>query len=245
MPDIVRNESAGEICKTVLRVIGLPEPSNVSESTDATSRQIWGLLTECGQDLLDKHDWQFFTKTHTITTTPGVLEYDLPADFQNYIDDTGWNNTARIPLLGPMTSQQWRLLQARQLGGTTLRLQYQISQNKVAFYFVPNQPQTMTIEYSGRGWARDASDATIYRDKVIRDSDTVMFDRRLIITYLKYRWRQAKGFDSSADEEAYEAALTQAKYNDRPKNTLNISTPGAGYPYLGYISMPDTNYGGS
>lgn len=244
MPDFNRRDTAGNICKAVLSVLGLPVPQVVSQATDSTSKQIWALLTECGQDLLDKHEWQFFNRTHQFNTIPGTLIYDLPSDFQNYIDSTGWNNTARIPLIGPLTDQQWRLLQARQLGGTTLRMQYVIAADKVEFYFVPDTPQTIAIEYKGRGWVRNGTNPLIFRDYIETDSDLVLYDRRLMITYLKYRWREVKGFDSTNDREAYEDALDNAKYNDKPKVDLRISGA-AGYPYLGYLNMPDTGYGGS
>lgn len=236
--------SAGDVCKRVLASMGLPQPTTVSEATDSTSKQIWALLTECGQDLIDEYNWQFLTKAYQFNTTPGILEYDLPEDFQCFIDSTGWNNTARIPLIGPLTNQQWRLLQARQLGGTTLRMQYIIDTNKVIFYFVPDTPQTIAIDYCGRGWVRDGTTPTVYKDVAESDADTVMFDSRLMISYLKYRWRQAKGFDTGADREAYEERLEQAKYNDKPKLDLSLSGQ-AGYPYLGYLNMPDTNFGGS
>ncbi len=247
MANMNRRITAYEVVRRTLASMALPIPQSASGSTDSITMQMWALLTECGQELLDKHGgdgWEFFLKTHTITTVPGTLTYDLPSDFQAYVDATGWNNTARIPLIGPLSPQMWRLLQARQLGGTTLRMQYVIRADKIEFEFVPDDAQTLAIDYIGRGWVRDATVSTTYRDFVENDSDIVMYDPRLIISMLKYKFRQAKGFDANAAEEEYENALAQAKYNDKPKNDLRLSGR-SDYPYLGYLNMPDTNYGGS
>lgn len=238
-----RYASAGEVVKTVLATMGLPTPQVVSQATDATSKQMWALLSECGQDLLNEYNWRMLLRTMTITTVPGQLTYPLPADFQSFVDDTGWNNTSRVPLIGPMTIQQWRLLQARQLGGTTLRMQYIVDDGALRFYFVPSSPETLTIEYMGRGWVQRVADST-YADTVVSDDDTILFDRRLIIECLRHRWKQAKGFSTEADQQRFDSLLEASKYNDSPKNTLGLSGRSA-YPYLGQWNLPDTRYGTS
>jgi hypothetical protein len=241
MADFNRIETAGNIVRRVLGSLGLPQPADVVEATDATSRQMLALLVECGQDLVADFDWQVLDKTHEFTTT-AATEYDLPEDWERYVDDAGWNNTGRMPLLGPLSAQQWRMLEARQLGGTTLRLQYVIENNKIVLYFAPSPAQTLAISYISRGWVEDAADPAIRRDYVANDADKVLFRPRLMVSFLKYKWREAKGFDASAAYMEYQNALDAAKYSDKPKSSLQISGR-QGFPYLGYVNMPDTGFG--
>lgn len=70
MSNFVRYDTAGNLIKRVLASMSLPVPTEVSSATDSTSKQMWALLMECGQDLL-RHDWQILTKTFTITTEIG------------------------------------------------------------------------------------------------------------------------------------------------------------------------------
>jgi hypothetical protein len=242
MADFNRRISGYDCVKRVLGGQGLPIPVSASGSQNALDRQIWALLTEVGQDLLEKHNWQGLNNTYTITTVPGQTTYPLPNDFQSFIDSTAWNNNARLPLIGPMSDQDWALLQARQLGGTTLRMQYIIQDDNVEFYAVPTEVQTITMPYISRGWVRDATNPLLYRDYVANDGDTIMYAPRLIIAALKRRFRIEKGFDATAADEEYRLALEAAKYNDSPKKDLSLNSR-AGYPYLGYWNMPDTNYG--
>lgn len=242
MSDFNRIETAGNIIRRVLGSLGLPQPQDVTAATDATSRQILALMNECGQDLVGEFDWQVLEKTHEFTTDTAT-EYDLPTDWERYMDDAGWNNTGRLPLLGPLSSQQWRMLQARQLGGTTLRLQYVIENNKIVLYFAPTPAQTLAISYISRGWIEDAADPTVRRDYVAADADKVLFRPRVMVAMLKYKWREAKGFDPRAAYMEYKNALDQAKYSDKPKSSLRL-TGRQGFPYLGYVNMPDTGYGG-
>lgn len=241
MADFNRFVSIGDTIRKVLGILGLPRVNDVASSNDATARQMWALATECGQDLLDAHEWQILAKTFQITTT-GALEYALPVDFQRFVNETGWNNTSRLPLIGPVGSQQWRMLQARQLGGTTLALQYVIENDKVVLYFEPSPAQTLTFEYVSRGWLQDPSNPAIFRDTPISDADIVMYPSRLMVSYLKHKWREAKGFDTNGSYKEYTDILDSTKSNDKPARDLSL-TARSRYPYLGASNMPDTGYG--
>jgi hypothetical protein len=241
MADFNRFITAGEVIRRVLAVQGLPRIENVSSSTDATARQMWALLTECGQDLLEEADWVNFVKTHSITTGAGT-EYDLPVDLLRYVDETGWNNTSRFPLIGPVGRQVWRMLQARQLGGTTLRIQYTIEGNKIKLYFAPTPAQTLNIDYISRGWVQDATNPLVRRDYPAADADIILYQPRLIITALRLKWRDTKGFDTTSAMIEYGRALHAAKGNDRPASDLNLATRPSGN-LISTRNLSDTGYG--
>lgn len=242
MADINRQITGYEVVKRVLQAIGLPVPATVAGSTDALAVQMWSLLTELGQELLDEYSWQFKTKTYTIVTDPLIKTYDLPEDFESFIDATAWNATARIPLAGPMTEQQWAMLIARQLGGTTFQLQYRINQSKLELYYSPSEPNTITVTYKSRGWVQSGTDPLIFKDYMELDTDICQYSPRLIVSMLRFRWRRAKGFDTTDLEQEYIKALDFAKNADVPGQDLKLSY-GGDYPYLGYYNIPDTNYG--
>ncbi len=243
MADYNPRISGYDCVKRVLRVVGLPVPVSAAGATDAVTVQIWQMLTELGQELMELFDWQLRTKTLVITTDPLVTTYALPSDFVRFVDSTDWNMTARIPLIGPMTAQQWALLKARQLGGTTLRLQYRINNNKLELYYSPSAANVLNLQYVSRGWVQDASDPLKFKDTLEADGDIMMFEPRLMVAMLRYRWRQAKGFETSALEREFKQALEQAKNDDVPGSDLALSSASNQFPLLGYMNMPDTGYG--
>lgn len=242
MADTNRHIAASEVVFRMLRSLGLATPSSPAGATDATSVQIWQLLTECGQKLLTEHQWQIRTKTYTFPTVPGTLTYNFPSGYDGFIGMTAWNQTDRIPLIGPVTEQEWQMLQARQLGGTTMRLEYFLRDDKLEFYYVPDTPVTIAMSYKSRAWVLTSSG--VYRDYVENDDDTVLYDAQLIIDMLKYKWREEKGFDVTASKVAYLESLNAAKGRDKPPVDLALSHRSR-YPFLGLLNMPDTNYGGS
>lgn len=203
---------------------------------------MWELLTEAGRMIsADPFDWQMHQKEWLLTTT-GATKYALPDDFEYFINSTGWNRTGRLPLIGPLANQEWQLLQARQLGGTTIRLQYQIVGDQLELYAAPSTAQQLAFSYHGRGWVRDATAPTTFRDNVVNDGDTVLFPPTLMVAALKLKWREAKRFDTGTEQKDYDMALEYAKSNDTPSQDVYLGARPS-FPYLGYMNMTDTGYG--
>lgn len=244
MSDFNRYETGQTIVGRVLRAMNLPVPASVAGSTEGIPVQMWELLTACGRELMENaHQWQIKNKTYTFTTT-AALTYAVPSDLVYFKDNTGWNLTARIPLIGPMTDQQWALLVARQLGGTTLYLQFRVADDNIEFYFVPSDPQNVSIEYNGRGWVQDESDPLVFRDFVENDGDLILFPPLLMFKMLKLKWRDAKGFDTTKEQYDFDNFLNTVIGNDKPNPDLSIARVNR-YPYLGLFNLPDTGYGSS
>ena len=240
---ITRHISAQTVVNRVMKSIALTPPASIAGSTQSIPQQMFALLSEVGQELMADFDWQIKTKVQTITLLAPTLEYDLPNDLVNYMDGTGWNFTTRLPMIGPLNEQQWQEVQARQLGGTTFATMFQVVGDKLSFYWAPDTPQDCKISYSSRGWVQDADDPTIYKDMVEKDSDIVLYDPAMIVAALELSWKKKKGFPTADEELRYRKLLNLAKYNDAPKSAL--STCGQqGFPYLGFVNIPDTNYGG-
>jgi hypothetical protein len=218
MANFNRYITALAIVQRVVQAMALPVPTTGASATDATTKQLWALLRECGQEVMDEYEWQIINKTYEFNIQDPTLEYALPEDLQQFIDSASWNLTSRIPLIGPLTTQQWQLLQARQLGGTTLRLQFIIEAGVFKVYWAPSDAQEVSMSYQSRGWVQDATVPTTYRDYPENDADIVLFDPRVMITKLLLEFRKKKGFSTVDDQAAYDKALKTAKYNDRPKN---------------------------
>lgn len=234
-------KTANDVIRAVTGVQGLTKPTDISVSPDKTTQQLLDLLNELGSELLDKHDWQSLIRTFSVATTTAT-EYDLPSDLMRFIDEAAWNHTTRLPMIGPLNSQQWRMLLARRLGGTTLRVQYTIRDGKMVLYFAPTPSQDLEMDYISRGWVMDADDNTIRKDFVEKAGDIILFRNDLVVAGLKARFRDAKGFDTTDAERRYRAILEKAISDDRPHQALSLTGRSA-FPYLGYVNMPDTGYG--
>lgn len=240
MPQYEKTITGAQAVQDVMRVLGLTPPSVVSSTTDATALQMWYLATQIGQQLLDQHDWEVLSSEHTINTTPGVDTYPMPDDWHRYFSDSTWNRTTRLPAVGSLKEFEWQALKARNLAGTTFTMLFAITGGNIVFYEAPDTVQTVVLPYLSRGWVQDGSD---YRDNLTSDSQVVLYDPQLFKLGLKLAWKQEKGFDVNRDQAAFDEQLRAAKGRDTTSRTLSLTGTGNGYPYLGVLNIPDTNYG--
>lgn len=242
MADFNRYQTVLSVVQDAMGDLGLVRPTAVMASNDNTVMQMRSLLKTAGQELLEREDWQLFEVDWPLTTTPPTKIYDLPDDFNGFINDTFWNNTSRFPVVGPLEPQAWRQVTARNLGGTTIALLYRMLGDKIEFYYVPTAAQTLYLTYHSRGWVRDAISPTTLRDYPSADADVVLIPPLVIKHLLRKKWREAKGFDSTAATQDFEVALATALSRDRIATKLRLVRTG-GYPLLTELNIPYTGYG--
>jgi hypothetical protein len=240
MADFSRRITGAAAVTSVMKSLGLTPPPSVVGSADETANQMWELATDVGQQLCSVHDWQWLSRDHTITTSPGTTLYDLPEAFDGYIEDAQWNYTSRLPMLGALSTVEWQMVKARQLAGTTFALMFQVTNDKLELYESPSTAQTLVLPYRSRGWVVSATGTL--KDNLSQNDDEVMFDPQLFKTALKLAWFSAKEFDTTKLEMAVARLISSAKSKDTPGRTLNIGC-GSAYPYLGYLNIPDGGYG--
>lgn len=240
MPAFQRYLTVEEMVTQTMQAMGLPAPTTIVGSADKTALQLLALANELGIELIGDGKWQAFYREYHITTAIGVDTYPLPEDLDGFIADSQWNRTTRLPAIGPLEEYEWQMLKARQLAGTTFTMLFRISEGNIVFYEVPSTVQDIYMSYTGKGWVRSA--ALAYQDNILADDDSILYDPTLFKMGLKLKWREAKGFDTSAAAKRFYDMLAKAKAKDKPGRTLSLVST-ADYPYLGVINIPDTNYG--
>ena len=227
---------------------GLTPSPDVWASTDPAFVQLRNLLTTCGQDLCESYEWEILRRSHSITTV-GATDtgaYDLPADFGRMINQTGWEETNRLPVTGPMTEQQWTYLKGRNLINSTIYISFKIHQDKYNVY--PDDPVPdgleITFSYISRNWVIPAAAAPdVYEDTVQANGDTVLFKPNMIVSYLRYKFLDAKGFDTGSAVGQFSKAYLQATGGNDGAPVLNAGRGLSGIPLLDYRNIPITNYG--
>lgn len=241
MATFQRYLTVSELITQTMQAMGLVAPPSIVGSTNKTAAQLLALANELGLELIGDGKWQAFDRELTITTSIGVTNYPIPADLDSFASDAQWNYTTRLPAVGPLADWEWQMLKARNLAGTTFTMLFRIVEGEVVFYETPSTVQTIVMPYTGRGWVLNNA-GTDYQDNILADDDQIIYDQILFKMGLKLKWREAKGFDTTAATKNFNTALSKARSADTPGRTLSMVST-ADYPYLGVINIPDTNYG--
>jgi len=182
---------------------------------------------------------QYATGDGTQSIVIAQTAYDLPADFETITDRTHWDKSKHWEMLGPEDAQQWQWLKSGYIS-TGPRVRWRILDNQFQIWPIMNTQEYLGWEYRSKGWARSSTGAI--KNSFTADTDTTVFDDRILVLYTKLKYFQIKSFDTTALTQDYQRYLSIAKANDKGAPNLSF----APYPskvLIGYANIPDTGYG--
>jgi len=173
------------------------------------------------------------------TVTFSKTIYPLPLDYETITDNTHWDRTKHWQMLGPVDAQQWQWLKSGYIS-TGPRVRWRILGNKFQIWPPYNTLENLGFEYRSKGWARSSTDQV--KNSFTADTDTTIFDDRIMVLYTKLKYFQIKGFDTTALMQEYMRYLSIAKANDKGSATLSFA-PQPSAVLIGWANIPDTGYG--
>ena len=165
--------------------------------------------------------------------------YPLPPDYETITDNTHWDKTKHWQMLGPVDAQQWHWLKSGYIS-TGPRVRWRILGNKFQIWPPYNTQEYLGFEYRSKGFVRSATDQV--KNSFTADTDTTVFDDRIMVLYTKLKYFQIKGFDTTALMQEYMRYLSIAKANDKGSATLSFA-PAPSAVLIGWANIPDTGYG--
>lgn len=221
--------------------IGVPRPDEVAMSTDQQVRQMMALANQEGRELARSHDWQALVKQHTFVTVDAEAQPDaVPDDWDKFIPDSFFNRSQMLPLVGPITPQEWQAIIALP-AVFTFYLLYR--QRDGAFLITPSVPadQTIAYEYRSKNWCESAGGTP--QSQYEGDTDVALLDEEIITDGLVWRFLRAKGVDYSEEFATYERQKQRSQARDGSSGALNA----AGFTSIlrpGYPNIPIGNFPG-
>ena len=192
--------------------------------------------------VLDNHTLtlsQAATQSGEFTLYFSQAKYPLPSDWDRQIDRTHYDKSKRWEMLGPTDAQQWQFLKSSYIS-TGPRIRYRILGGYFQVWPAMNTNEYLGFEYMSNQWATSATGTP--QSSFQNDSDTCIFPDRLMVTALKKKYFEIKGFDATAFTRDYLQQLSFAKANDSGSATLSFA-PVPGSVLIGFENIPDANYG--
>lgn len=218
--------------------------SNPYTSTDPNILLMTSLLTSAGKEIIREHNWSQSFLLKTFSTVAGTSTYDPPADFIRMVNQTGWNRTSRFPLGGPLTPSEWEFITTTGSGITT-RLLFRFRNRKLEFVNGSSTPgsQTVAYWYMSSYWVQASGQSAGNKVAPTAATDTILFDSHLMVQALKLKFKEEKGFDTTAAQRAYDRALAAVMRDDQPAPVLSLNGNGHADHLLDGRSVPDSGFG--
>jgi hypothetical protein len=230
-----------QIIQTVCARVGVLQPNAVVTSQDSQIAQLLALSNQEGMALVKRHNWQVLQTEATFTTVGAQLQGTLStiAPGCKYIaNDTIWDRTRRMPVIGSKSAQEWQEMLAMNLTSPFPR--YRVKGDSLFFYPIPAVGHTCSFEYVSKNWVSTNAGGTAYLWS--SDLDTPLLDEDLIIAGIVWRWKAAKGLNYAEDFAVYERDLADAMARDSSAEVLNLrGTSGASMDPI--VIIPSGSWG--
>lgn len=207
----------------------LPQATYIEEVIDEHTVRVNQMATQNSGTQIQQPNQVIFSKT----------QYPMPDDYLTITNRTQWQKTKHWEMLGPENAQQWQWLLSGYIA-TGPRVRWRILGGKFQIWPGANSVQELGFEYRSKAWALDAAGQP--KNLFTADTDTTIFDDRLLVLYTKLKYFQIKAFDTTALAADYNRYLSIAKANDKGGATLSF----APYPtqvLIGWANIPDSGYG--
>jgi len=242
---MARFNTAIKIINQVAVEVGLDAEADPYSSEDKNMIKLQYLLNTAGTELVMLYPWAILRKEATITTD-GSESYALPSDFSYKIDQTDWNRTADLPMAGPLSAQDWSFILGRGLSADTFYASFRLMENEV--YILPTSVASGTdirYEYLSRNWvSTNSTTIAPALDEISVGTNAPLFEPLIIQRYLKVKWYESIGADSTKAQADFDQAFMFWAGKDKGGKILSLARRGNNYPYLdAYRNTPDTNFG--
>lgn len=215
-------------------------PTVVISSTDSEVQLIRSLVVAACDELTQDYDWEQLMFISSFTLVQGQSTYPLPSDFVRLLDNTLWNASQHLRILGPQSPETWARL-TRGVVNSGPRYQFRLQGNNFNFIPVPgNSGDVIQYDYVSASYVIDAGTSAQKRD-FESDADRTIFSDRLLIDCVKLKYLETNGFDSSAVYSDFMRSLASTRAANTAGGTLNLN--GAqGERLLDTYNLPDGSY---
>ena len=214
------------IVQSAARRVGIGRPALVAASTDDLTLQLLDLAQESVEEIGKRHGWRMLRVPTTFLTVAAQAQPNaLPADYDRMAPgQTFWNQTQRMPVVGPASAEDWTRLNAL-ASASVPNLVYRLAGTGLMLYPVPPAGQTIAFEYvSGKRIL--AADGVTRKAGFTADDDTVLFPEHLVTKDLTWRWKAMKGLDYAEDMATFERAYEREAAADRGEGEVATALGG-------------------
>lgn len=170
----------------------------------------------------------------------GQIAYDLPSDFEYFVQRTFWDNRYRWALIGPITAQEKQILRYGVVASGP-RNKFYVRVNKMWLDPVPSEEFMIAYDYYSN--APVAVNGGGYSKTWTTDNDTYLLDEDCFIQGIKWRFLRAKGLDYAEEYNSYIEDVQRTIGRDGGSRDLPLGGNGYAPYFLNGGNIPDTNFG--
>jgi hypothetical protein len=193
-------------------------PTTIIGNTEDVAKQILEVMTVSITELARSYDWQELQKEKTFNTVVSQIGYDLPTDFDRFINNTFWNTTTQHPVAMPVTPEEWRILKNQGITGGTGFSYSRIRANHVLLFPTPAAIETHVYEYISNLVV--LSNSGTGQTEWLADTDVSAIDSHILRLDATWRWLKNQGRPYAEEQKIANNATTERVRTNGARRTI-------------------------
>ncbi len=236
------------IAQNVAMEAGFSKPSSLVSNTDEIAVQLLALIKKETRALSDKFLWNKLVKRATFAFVNGTESYSIAtiaSDFKDFIPNTMWNYSARRPIIGPISPEEYEIQKNYLITSAIDKMVY-VYNNTLYITPTPSAADTIYFEYTTLNIFQAAGGTG--KADITLDTDVTTIREFLVELGVKLRFMVAKGLITPAElmnsfeYQDYDSQVQRAIKTDGFGQKTTISMAGGGSSYWTAAYTQDSNF---
>jgi hypothetical protein len=222
-----------EILNSVLGQSAFLQRDSFASGTDVDDIQMVEFANRAAHEIRTSFPWNMLRESHQVTLQTGVLEYDLPADFDWYLSETMWKSQGARHVVIPTSDRYWAYIKAGN-PGTRINYYAKFINGKLVFTSV-DAGDVINFDYISENAIMDS--AMQPKDRFTEDTDTFLLDDSTLVRGTQAYWKTEKEMPTGAlDMQNFRKDLLRDIGQDTPAKVIRMRDNGMYTPNTPPIS---------
>lgn len=212
------------VVQDACRELSLPVLTSVVGNDISNAPIMLRLAKEELNSLATRYEWTALVKENTFTATASAVQVTasaIPADFDRMMNETFFNRSLQRRVWGPLSAEEWQNIQANSI--TMIDPSYRIRGGTILITPTPTTGHTLAYEYVSKYKTRSSGGTP--QENWQADSDTTVFREDIVSLGLVWRYKKAKAYIYSADQEEYERRVVEAIMREGSRGRISTDPP--------------------
>jgi len=159
-----------------------------------------------------KFEWPCLRTLGSITLVDGQGDYTMPSDYDGLLPSTAYDNTNKLFLYGPITSDQWIELKYSPLNNTVYPRKFRLggwaSGPTISIHPVPTSAdagQIVYFEYMSKNWIKSSGGTA--KSEFTADDDTICWNEEMFTMGIAAEYLALQGLNADRQLSIFNSML--------------------------------------
>lgn len=207
------------VAQDVAKVIALDVPDAVATSTDREYVELFHVANEMAERIARGHEWQLFSRIHTLTGDGTTEDFDLPSDYDRMlVKSQVWSSALETGLSPISDLDKWLELDVQAFDFVVNAWTIYGGQ----MHIKPALPTAVTAKFFYQSNLIVSASGGSTKVTFSADDDHFRLDEQLLKLGMIWQWRSNKGLPYAEDMVNYETLLARLVTRDKGSRMLRI-----------------------